>query len=306
MKDKVSIIIPTYNREKNIVQAVDSCLKQTYSNIEVIVVDDNSSDNTEKVLKKIDDDRLQYIKLKKNMGACYARNIGIKNSKGKYIVFNDSDDIFRKDKIEKQLNNLKKNKSHLDFCKLVEHSENGDNEFPSKRQENSLKKRSVLEELCYGNVISTQTILAKREVFDDILFDESLPRLQDYDLVIRIASRYKISHTKEVLVDMYKQKDSISYSYDKLEKACIIMLKKDYDIDEENLFTLKKTLISLGDKRNVDKIFEDFSDERKKYEKEIDNQREMRIKAEKDYGDIINSKRWKLINNVIPKRKQSK
>lgn len=306
MKDVVSIIIPTYNREKNIVLAVDSCLKQTYPNIEVIVVDDNSSDNTENVLKIINDERLRYIRLEKNMGACYARNIGIKNSKGKYIVFNDSDDIFRQDKIEKQLNNLKKNKSYLDFCMLVEHSENGDNKFPSKSQEKNLKKRSVLKELCYGNVISTQTILAKREVFDNIIFDESLPRLQDYDLVIRIACKYKISHTKEVLVDMYKQKNSISHSYDKLEKACMIMLKKNYDIDEENLTILKKTLISLGNKRQIDKLFKDFDKERKKYEKEIDYQRKQRLKVEKDFDAIINSKRWKFINSVIPKRKQSK
>lgn len=292
MKDKISIIISTYNREKYILESINSCLNQTYSNIEVIVVDDCSTDNTHKVISKINDGRLKYIKLNENKGACYARNIGIKNSKGKYIVFNDSDDIFRKDKIEKQLNNLKKNNSDLDFCKLVEHSINGDNEFPSKIQENNLKKRSVLEELCYGNIISTQTILAKRKVFDDILFDESLPRLQDYDLVIRIACKYKISHTKEVLVDMYKQDNSISKSYDKLEKACILMIKKNYDIGDEKIKLLNKSLISLLNKDEIDQC-------KIKYENMLNKERFMRKDAERQLNEIINSKRWKLINKIF-------
>ena len=296
MKDKVSVIIPTYNREKTIKKAIMSCLNQTYKNIEVIVVDDCSTDNTKKVIDSIKDDRLKYIKLKTNSGACCARNTGIKKSTGKYIIFNDSDDTFRENKIEKQLNNLIKNKSDLDFCQLEEHTGDGKTcEFPTKKQEKRLSKKNILDELCIGNVISTQTILAKKSVFEDILFDENLPRLQDYDLVLRIACKYKISHTKEVLVDMYKQKNSISFSNDKLMRACIIMIGKNYNMDEDNLLNLRKSLIILANK-----------DERDAFERELEKERKKRYEFEKKLDSVIRSKRWILINKLIPNRRKKK
>ena len=119
--EKVSIIIPTYNREKSISKSIKSVLNQTYNDLEVIVVDDGSTDNTEKIIKGIKDTRIKYIKLDKNKGACYARNVGIKKATGKYIAFNDSDDIFHKTKIEKQVMYLKKCNSDLNFCKMKIH-----------------------------------------------------------------------------------------------------------------------------------------------------------------------------------------
>lgn len=115
---KISVIIPTYNREKLIERSIKSVLNQTYKNIEVIVVDDCSNDNTKSIVNSIKDDRLIYIKLSKNKGACYARNKGIEAASGKYIAFNDSDDVFYKNKLEKQLKNLLNNNSDLDFCKM--------------------------------------------------------------------------------------------------------------------------------------------------------------------------------------------
>ena len=73
----VSVVIPTYNREKTIKRAVLSVLNQTYEDIEIIIVDDNSSDNTERCIRTIEDARIQYYRLENNKGACYARNYGI-------------------------------------------------------------------------------------------------------------------------------------------------------------------------------------------------------------------------------------
>ena len=95
-EELISVIIPTYNRRDKVTYAVKSVLDQTYSNIEVIIIDDASTDNTEAEIKKIKDDRIRYIYLEKNHGAAGARNVGIKEANGTYIAFQDSDDIWEK------------------------------------------------------------------------------------------------------------------------------------------------------------------------------------------------------------------
>lgn len=117
-KELISVVIPTYNRGFIIENSIRSVLNQTYKNIEVIIVDDGSTDNTEEVIKSINDKKIRYFKLKVNRGACYARNYGVSKAKGKYIAFQDSDDIFLPGKLEKQYVNLIKNNSDLDFCRI--------------------------------------------------------------------------------------------------------------------------------------------------------------------------------------------
>ena len=114
----VSIIIPSYNRENVIKDAIESVLKQTLADIECIVVDDGSTDNTQDVLRGIDDDRLVYYRLDNNRGACYARNYGVMHARGKYIAFQDSDDIWDEHKLEKQFIFLEKHDADMTFCQL--------------------------------------------------------------------------------------------------------------------------------------------------------------------------------------------
>ncbi len=100
---KITAIIPTYNSAKYITEAIDSVLNQTYANIEIIVVDDGSTDNTENILSNyVNKNKIIYVK-KKNGGPGSARNLGIKLANGEYIAFLDADDMWEKNKIEKQL-----------------------------------------------------------------------------------------------------------------------------------------------------------------------------------------------------------
>lgn len=99
----ISIIIPTFNREHLIQKAVESVLDQSYTDIEVIVIDDGSTDNTEEKVRLIEDERVRYLKLNNNGGACRARNKGAEIARGEYLAFQDSDDIWHKDKLEKQI-----------------------------------------------------------------------------------------------------------------------------------------------------------------------------------------------------------
>ncbi len=112
--DKVSVIIPMYNAEKYIKQAIDSVRKQSYDNIEIICIDDASTDNSLKIAKKELNEQDKLILLPKNNGVAKARNIGIKNATGRYIAFLDVDDFWAKEKLEKQIHFMQENK--ISFC----------------------------------------------------------------------------------------------------------------------------------------------------------------------------------------------
>ena len=101
--EKISVIIPTYNRAKELKRSVESVLAQTYDNFELIIVDDGSKDNTQEVIASIPDERIRYIKLEQNRGAAGARNEGVRASKCDLIAFQDSDDIWREEKLERQM-----------------------------------------------------------------------------------------------------------------------------------------------------------------------------------------------------------
>lgn len=220
----VSVIIPTFNREKTISRAIQSILNQTYNNIEIIVVDDKSTDNTEEIVKNFNEEKIYYIKHSNNQGACAARNTGIKNAKGEYIAFLDSDDLWKPDKLEKQLYFLKENNSDLVFCSHTVYDGVSEKTIPH----NKIKDENIFEKLLYSNFITTGAILAKQKCFEEI-FDVTLPRFQDWDLVIRMCKKYKISHINEVLTENYVQDDSLTKSYEKGLIALEIIYNKYID-----------------------------------------------------------------------------
>lgn len=240
----ISVIIPTYNREKTIIRAVDSVLSQTYKNIEIIVVDDNSKDQTISLLEKINDHRIKIIKLNENHGACHARNVGIENAKGDYIAFQDSDDEWLEDKLEIQLKHLLESKSDMIFCQITRIDGNKKVIIPDNNFKMSNIKEEVTKQLLIDNCISTQSILAKRKVFEDIKFDEKFPRFQDWDLVLRISQKYKIDFINKALVNLYLQNDSLTKNIQKGVDALLLLNDKYKNIiendDEIRLSFLKK------------------------------------------------------------------
>ena len=141
------IIIPTYNRGNLIRNSIISVLNQSYKNLEVIIVDDGSTDNTSSEINKIKDDRVRYIKLPENTGGSNARNIGIKNAVGKFISFQDSDDRFYPEKLEKQIKNIINKNSNLDFCKIRVNF-NSSYYYLFQIQ---IKKKTLLKEICLMN-----------------------------------------------------------------------------------------------------------------------------------------------------------
>ena len=235
LQEKISVIIPTFNRGNSLIQSLNSVLRQTYHNLEIIVIDDCSTDDTESLISQINDNRIKYIKLEENKGANFARNIGIKMSTGKYISFQDSDDIYHKNKIERQYKNIIKKNSDFDFCEVLFHFNNSFKyKIPDKIQQKKIKRKKILDELCNGNFISTQSILVKNTFIKENLFDINFPRFQDYDLILRIIPKCKVSYSKEVLVDLYRTKNSIGTNTTKLNQSFYLLSLKKYNINCKN------------------------------------------------------------------------
>ena len=124
-EELVSIIMPSYNTGKFIKETINSVISQTYSNWELIIVDDCSTDNTDEILKNINDDRIIYLKNEKNSGAAVSRNKALREAKGRWMAFLDSDDLWVPQKLEKQIKFMKGNGYYFTYTNYSEIDENG-------------------------------------------------------------------------------------------------------------------------------------------------------------------------------------
>jgi glycosyltransferase involved in cell wall biosynthesis len=194
----VSVIIPTFNRADKVVRAVSSVLSQTYSDLEIVVVDDGSTDGTKQALAKFNN-KIKYIQHASNLGVSAARNAGIKKSTAKFISFLDSDDYWHSDKLTEQIAFFKNNPKVL-ICQTEEiWIRNGRRVNPRKKH---LKPSGDIFvpslKLC---LVSPSAVILKRIVLKKVgLFDETLPACEDYDLWLRISCRYPVHLIKRPLV----------------------------------------------------------------------------------------------------------
>ena len=212
----ISVIIPTYNRRALTLRAIGSVLKQTYADLECIVVDDASADDTAQHVRRIADPRVRYVRLENNGGACAARNAGMQLAKGAYIAFQDSDDVWHPEKLEKQLALIESTGADVVVCAMSRVSGDGtETVFPTGRKAGVLTMETLLQE----NLCSTQCILGRAEVLKAVGFDEAMPRLQDWDMILRAAAAYRVHYHPEALCDVYLQPDSISHQPGKLLTA---------------------------------------------------------------------------------------
>lgn len=194
MPHLVSVIIPCYNAEKYIEDAIKSALSQSYQPIEVIVIDDGSTDNGIEIVKTYS----ERVRLERNSGkgACAARNLGMALSKGEYIQFLDADDVLVPNKIEKQLPYLVSGKADLVFCKGFLF---GDGK-PMRPKKKAIAPPANIDPFvyCLNQGLSTEGPLHRKSALDKVGgFDESLPRAQEKDLHIRLGA----TNIKIVLLD---------------------------------------------------------------------------------------------------------
>lgn len=206
----VSVVIPTYNRAHLLKQSINSVLDQTFKDIEIIVVDDGSADNTEQLIKDYNLSNLSYIKHEVNKGSSAARNSGIKNSKGKFIAFLDSDDIWVKDKLEKQLNTFDNSSADtaVVHCGV---------QYVDFNTQEPLTQWIIREDVNsnifnnFGCAPGTPTMLIKKDALIDVgFFDETIPSHEETELSMRLAKKYKFALVDEFLVIAAKNHNQIT------------------------------------------------------------------------------------------------
>lgn len=205
----VSIIMPTYNREKYLPFAIDSVITQTFNNFEMIIVDDGSSDNTKQLIEQYKNDkRIRYF-YQENQGQSVARNVGLKQANGKYICFLDSDDLFMPEKLAKQVAFLENNPeiaiTHSDE-ELID--ENG-HVFSTYNME---RYSGILyEKLLIDNCISITTAMVRRECFEELgMFDETVKVADDYELWLRFSTKYKFHYEAQYFAKYRVMKNQLS------------------------------------------------------------------------------------------------
>lgn len=184
--EKVSVIIPVYNSEKFLKHTINSVLRQSYTDIEIIVVDDCSQDNSAKIVLEMQKQysNIRYYKQKTNKGVALARNRGLELAVGRYVAFLDSDDLWCKDKIKKQLELMKKN--NIGFCFTAI-------EMIDKKGEIIRTKRNVPEQVDYKLLLKNTIIPTSSVVIDrNIIGDFKMPLLrsgQDYATWLSILGK---------------------------------------------------------------------------------------------------------------------
>lgn len=207
----ISVIISAYNREETIRRSIDSVIRQTYSNIEIIVVDDGSTDKTVQEIGKVNDTRLRLIVLKCNSGASYARNRGIEEARGEFIAFQDSDDEWLPRKLEVQLSMADSNPCIQFFsCNLIRVCFSDRSAYLIPDFNIPVDQKSITRELLFRNFAWTQTWFVRRIIFDQgFRFHPEVVRAQDWDFALQVTKNFKIFHIDEVLVMAYETADSL-------------------------------------------------------------------------------------------------
>jgi glycosyltransferase involved in cell wall biosynthesis len=262
---KISVIIPTYNREDFILKAIHSVLDQTFQADEIIVIDDGSQDNTTKILEPL----IQTCKIKyqyqSNQGVSAARNRGIKRAKNEWLAFLDSDDLWHRDKLLEQTKFHKQNPTLL-FSHTEEEWIRNHKILKQKKHHAKPQGECFIENLPFCK-ISPSTVLLHRSILNRVdSFDENLKVCEDYDLWLRILLHYPIGLVPKALTQKISNSQSqLSFDTPLLDSYRIKALEKhlhSYYQDSVKNEIIKKCeiLIQGAKKHNNSDILETYTD----------------------------------------------
>ena len=224
----VSVILPTRNRLATLPRAIDSVLGQTFGDFELIIIDDGSTDGTDKLIASYADPRIRYYFNSGMPSISRARNMGLSLAKGTYIAFQDSDDEWLPRKLEMQVSALN---SLTDDVALVY----GPNvkQYADGRVSTYVRGRfssndaDIFPKVFMEGIGGVQTILVRREVFDIVgTFDEDIVVAEDTDLLFRMARRYRFQYLPEQFVRIYETKGSLMSKHDTIYSSWQKILDK--------------------------------------------------------------------------------
>ena len=251
----VSVIIPTYNRGHCISRAARSVLAQTYENIELIIVDDASTDDTADRVAEIDDPRLSFLPQTVNRGAAAARNAGLDSARGTLIAFQDSDDEWLLGKLEMQVSTLDGlgDDYGATFGGKLLYGRDAAGKFgdhlachvPHPNQIDL--SGDITSKLAERNFISPQTMLIRKSIIDQIGgFDERLPCNNDWEFMLRLSTVTKVHYSGGPVVAAFISPDSISRREAYKVRSLIIISKKFRDVLSKNKVRYSTRMYRIG------------------------------------------------------------
>jgi len=236
---KISVIIPTYNRQGLIKDAILSALNQTYKNIEIIVVDDASTDGTEKSVSSFEDSRIIYLKHNKNMGVAATCNTGIKKATGEFIFILNDDDLIVPSAIEKLFKKINEGEIQ-NLGAVYGWSLWVNKEGKTYRIIDSKEKGEILKKIIKKHIFTN--LLIKKEVFEEVgLYNEELRNNEDFDFYLRVASRYQFDFVSEILFIIRKHDQGHLSSFTQKNVLGQYKISENYSKD----FNFKKLLSSI-------------------------------------------------------------
>ena len=273
----ISVIIPVYNRPQAVQRAVDSVLRQSEPPLEIIVVDDGSTDTTPQALKEYGE-KIKYIR-QEHRGVSAARNRGIREARGDWLAFLDSDDEWLPDKLAAARRFHEHNPELLIFQSEEIWMRHGRRVNPKKKHQKHggrIFRQSL--PLC---IVSPSAVVIHRRIFEEVgYFDEAFPVCEDYDLWLRVARRFPIGLDKEALIVKYGgHADQLSRRYWGMDLYRIKAMEK--HLADPNLPIAVRREILLEVLNKLDIVIEgtvkrgkpvpEWQDKRKRYEQVLRN-----------------------------------
>jgi len=241
----ISVIIPSYNAEKTILETIESVLKQTYTNFELILINDGSTDQTLELLNKIKDERLKIFSFE-NSGLPTSRNRGIDLSSGEFITFIDADDLWTPDKLDKQFEALK---NHPDagvaYSWTVSIDESGNllNIMEAHHFEGDIYPQLLVR--CF--IASGSNVMIRRECINSVgLFDPDLESAADWDYWIRLSIKWPFVLVPRYQVLYRTWSGGMSNKVESIEKNILKVIEKTFSETPDEFRPLKRKSLSFA------------------------------------------------------------
>lgn len=251
----VTIVTPSYNTERFVGETIKSVINQTYQNWEMIIIDDCSTDNSIETIRSFNDERIKLFVNETNIGAALSRNFAIREAKGKWIAFLDSDDLWHPNKLEKQVSFMEKKGYNFSYTNYIEIDES------SVPNANIITGPQILTERTLNNFcyLGCLTVMYDRETVGLIQIKD-LPKNNDYALWLKVIKKSDCYLLPESLASYRKRQGSISnHSYIKLIKHHYYLWKygEDKNTISASVFTVRNLIFGLMKKiKFVSKITE--------------------------------------------------
>ncbi len=250
MTPLVSVVIPTHNRAELIGRSVASVLNQSYKNLEVIIVDDASTDHTVDICKRIceEDHRVLYYRSDINRGPAPTRNYGVEKADGEYIAFHDDDDEWHRDKLEIQMTRMQSDSSiDMVFSQMSRFKDGSFVDIVGDQINWELIRPVFFQQVLLDTYVGAPTILIKTEEFNRIGgFCEQLENLEDWEFSIRAAKELNIDFIPLPLVDVSINDHSVSYDAAKHARSWIYIFKKYLAMAEDRDRFIKQQIIHFA------------------------------------------------------------